>query len=89
VKRSGRDEPIWVVKHMCMEAMLRISPYSYPYLKQAKTLCLSYYCICLLFNKIGEEDRNRFCLEVRSVGGRGREQRVGGRDGPNDVCTFE
>jgi hypothetical protein len=32
VKRSGRDESIWVVIHMCMEAMLGISLYSYPYL---------------------------------------------------------
>jgi hypothetical protein len=32
VKRSGRDEPIQVVIHMCMEAMLGISLYSYPYL---------------------------------------------------------
>jgi hypothetical protein len=27
VKRSGRDESIWVVIHMCMEAMLGISLY--------------------------------------------------------------
>jgi hypothetical protein len=32
VKRSGRDESIWVVIHMCMEAMLGICLYSYPYL---------------------------------------------------------
>jgi hypothetical protein len=25
VKRSGRDEPMWVAIHMCMEAMLGIS----------------------------------------------------------------
>jgi hypothetical protein len=37
-----------------MEAMLGISLYSYPYLKPAKMLCLSYDCLCLLFNKIGE-----------------------------------
>jgi hypothetical protein len=36
VKISGRDEPMWVVIHMCMEAMLGISPYSYLYLKLAK-----------------------------------------------------
>jgi hypothetical protein len=40
-----------------MEAMLEISLYSYPYLKPAKMLCLSYYLLCLLFNKIGEEGR--------------------------------
>jgi hypothetical protein len=66
-----------------MEAMLEISLYSYPDLKLAKTLCLSYYCLCLLFNKIGEEDR---------TGGRtGREKRegAGSRNGPNNVCTYE
>jgi hypothetical protein len=25
VKMSGRDEPMWVVIHMCMEAMIGIS----------------------------------------------------------------
>jgi hypothetical protein len=40
-----------------LEAMLGISLYSYLYLKLAKTLCLSYHCLCLLFNKIGEEGR--------------------------------
>jgi hypothetical protein len=36
VKRSGRNEPMWVAIHMCMEAMLGISLYSYLYLKLAK-----------------------------------------------------
>jgi hypothetical protein len=40
-----------------MEAMLGISLYSYPYLKLAKMLCLSYYCLCVLFNKIREKAR--------------------------------
>jgi hypothetical protein len=39
-----------------MEAMLGISLYSYPYLKLAKTLCLFYYHLCFLFNKIGEPE---------------------------------
>jgi hypothetical protein len=39
-----------------MEAMLRISLYRYFYLKLAKTLCLSYYLLCFLFNKIGEHE---------------------------------
>jgi hypothetical protein len=60
VKRSGRDEPIWVVIHMCMEAMLGISLYSYLYVKLAKMLCLSYYRVCLVFYKIGEEGRAGF-----------------------------
>jgi hypothetical protein len=33
VKRSGRDDPMWVAIHMCMEPMLGISLYSYLYLK--------------------------------------------------------
>jgi hypothetical protein len=40
-----------------MEAMLGIALYGYPCLKLAKMLCLSYYLLCLLFNKIGEEGR--------------------------------
>jgi hypothetical protein len=55
VKRSGTDEPMWVVIHMCMEAMPGISLYTYLYLKLAKTLCLSYYRLCFLFNKTGEK----------------------------------
>jgi hypothetical protein len=58
VKRSGRDVAMWVVIHKCMEAMLGISPYIYLYLKLAKTLCLSYYLLCFLFNKI-REDKGR------------------------------
>jgi hypothetical protein len=57
VKRSGIDEPLQVVIHMCMETMLGIALYIHLYLKLAKTLCLSYYFLCFLFNKIGEEGR--------------------------------
>jgi hypothetical protein len=39
-----------------MEAMLGISLDSYLYLKLAKTLCLSYYLLCFLFNKIVEQE---------------------------------
>jgi hypothetical protein len=53
---SGRDEPTWVEIHKCMEAMLGISLYSCLYLKLTKTLWLSYYCLCLLFNKIREKE---------------------------------
>jgi hypothetical protein len=53
VKRSGRDEPLWV--GMCIEAMLGISLYSYLYLKLAKMLCLSYYP----FNKIRKQEGKR------------------------------
>jgi hypothetical protein len=53
VKRSGRDEPVQVVTHMCMEAMLKISLCSYLYLKLQKTLSF------LLFNKIIEQEEGR------------------------------
>jgi hypothetical protein len=69
VKRSGRDEPVWVVIRMCMEAMLGISLYSYPYLKLAKMLCPSYYCLCVLFNKIGEEGRTGSAWKRKGLGG--------------------
>jgi hypothetical protein len=36
VKRSGRNEPMWVAIHKCMEATLGISLYSYLYLILAK-----------------------------------------------------
>jgi hypothetical protein len=41
VEKSGRDEPMWVIMHMCMEAMIANSLYSYLYLKLAKMLCSS------------------------------------------------
>jgi hypothetical protein len=47
---------MWVATHMCMEAMLGICLHSYLYLKLAKTLCLSYYLLCLLYNKIREKE---------------------------------
>jgi hypothetical protein len=86
VKRSGREESIWIEIHMCMEAMLGISLYSCPYLKLAKMLCLSYYCLCLLFNKIREEGRTG----CGSKGG-GEENEgmgVGEINSPNNV-TYE
>jgi hypothetical protein len=54
VERSGRDEPMWISIHKCMKATLGIFLYSYLYLKVAKTLWLSYYLLCFLFNKIRE-----------------------------------
>jgi hypothetical protein len=84
VKRSGRDEPIWVVIVLHMEAMLGISLYSSLYLKLAKKLCLSYYLLCFLFNKIGEEGRTGSAWKQ---GGRGEREWV--RDGPNNVCIYE
>jgi hypothetical protein len=56
VKRSGRDEPVQIAIHKCMEATLGISLYSYLYPKLAKTLWLSNYLFCFLFTKIGEQE---------------------------------
>jgi hypothetical protein len=69
-----------------MEAMLGISLYSYPYLKLAKTRCLSYYC--LLFNKIVEESKTGSAWKR---GGRVEREGVrgAGRNGPNNVCTYK
>jgi hypothetical protein len=36
----------------------------------------------------GRRGQNRFCLEVKGVGGRGG-QREEGRDGPNNAYTYE
>jgi hypothetical protein len=81
VKRSGRDEPIWVAIQKCMKAMLGISLYSCLYLKLAKMLCLSYYLLHFLFNKIGEEGRTGSAWNQKGWGevGRGRGQRQGAR----------
>jgi hypothetical protein len=39
-----------------MDATVGISLCSYLYVKLAKMLCLSYYLLCFLFNKIGKEE---------------------------------
>jgi hypothetical protein len=70
----GRDEPMWIAIHMCMEAMLGISLYSYLYLKLAKTLCLSYFLLCFLFNKIREEEGRRDSSQKRGLRGRWHKQ---------------
>jgi hypothetical protein len=49
--------------------MLGISLYSHLYLKLAKTICLSYYHLCFLFNKIREEDRT-CSAQIREGGGK-------------------
>jgi hypothetical protein len=78
MKRSGRDELTWVVIHMYMEAMLGISLYSYPYLKLAKRPYLSYYCLCLLFNKIGDAVRKGSAWKQGWWGGEGGDKGQGG-----------
>jgi hypothetical protein len=65
-----------------MEAMLGISLYSYLYLKLAKTLCISYYHLCFLFNKIREEDGRQVLPGNRGLGVAGW-----GEGGTNNVYT--
>jgi hypothetical protein len=77
VKRSGRDESLWVVIHICMETTQGISLYCYPYLKLAKTPCFSYYLLCFFLQQ-NQRTRvqNRFYPEVGEEG-----------LGPNNVYT--
>jgi hypothetical protein len=70
-----------------MDAMLGISLYSYLYLTLAKTLCLSYYCLCLLFNKFGEKARTGSSSE--RGGGEERERAGSWREKWPNVCTYE
>jgi hypothetical protein len=65
-----------------MEAMLGISLCSYLYLKLAKMLCFSYYVLCFLLNKIGEEEGEQLLS-----GSRSEDRSEGGGGDPNDVYT--
>jgi hypothetical protein len=89
MKRSGRDESIRVVIHLCMEAMLGIFLYSYP-LSQTSKNAISF--LLLFMSSLQQNWRrgqNRFCLEARGWGGIRRGWGAGGRNGPNNVCTYE
>jgi hypothetical protein len=66
LKRSGRDESIRVVIHIYIEAMLEISLYSYPYVKIAKMVCLSYFAYVFSSTKL----EKRGTREGWGVGGR-------------------
>jgi hypothetical protein len=59
-----------------MEAMLGISLYSYLYLRLVKMLCLSYYHLHFLYNKMGEEERTGSSWKQ---GGWGEREEVEGR----------
>jgi hypothetical protein len=67
VKKSGRDEPMWVVIYMCMEATVGISLYNYLYLKLGKMICLCYLC---LSSTKSENKRLEQVLPRTGVGGR-------------------
>jgi hypothetical protein len=53
-----------------MEATLGISLYSCLYPKLAKSICLSYYLLCLLSNKIREESKTGSAWKL-GIGGMG------------------
>jgi hypothetical protein len=57
-----------------MEVMLGISLYSYLNLKLAKMLCLSYYLLRFLFNKIGEQEGRTGSAQKQGMWGRGVAQ---------------
>jgi hypothetical protein len=89
VNKSGRDESIWVVVHLCTEAMIGISLYSYLNYKLGKVLCLSYYFLCLLFNKIRKAGRTYYAWKQWGCGVRGRVWGTEGKNGTDNVCTYE
>jgi hypothetical protein len=68
VKRSGRDEPTWTAIHMCMEATLGISLYSYLYLKLTKTLS---FLLSLMFSTKLQNKRAEKVLPRSGCGGGG------------------
>jgi hypothetical protein len=43
------------------------------------------YLLCFLFNTIRKRGQNRICLKMRVVGG----EQAGGRNGPNNIYTYE
>jgi hypothetical protein len=66
-KQSGRDEPIWVVIHKCMETTLGISLYSYLYLKLAK--CYVFLIVSYVFLSTKSENNKAEQVLPRSRGG--------------------
>jgi hypothetical protein len=75
VRRTGRDEPVGVVIHICTKATQENSLCSYLYLKLAKTPCFSFYLLCIFFYKIREQEgRTGFYQESGRLAlvGRGR-----------------
>jgi hypothetical protein len=78
--RSGRDESIRVVKHMCMEAMLESLCITILISNYQNTMS---FLLLLMFSlqQNWRRGQNRFCLEAREVGGEG-EGRVRGQRWP-------
>jgi hypothetical protein len=74
---------------MCKEAMLGISLYSFLYLKNDT----SYYLLCFLFSKIGEQEGRTGSSwkgeGVGQLGGKGEKRESWGKGGPNNIYTYE
>jgi hypothetical protein len=70
VKRSGRDEPMWVTIHKCLEATLGISLYNYLYLKLAK-----HYVFLIIFYVFSSRklENKRAEQVLHRQGGKGEE----------------
>jgi hypothetical protein len=72
MKKSGREEPMWVVIHTCMETTQEISLYIYN-LRLGKMPCFSYYLLYFFLPKSQRTRRwNRFCPEVGGRKEKGR-----------------
>jgi hypothetical protein len=74
VKRSGRDESVWVVTHLYMEAMLEISIAIL--ISTNKNALFSSLLLMSSLQQNWRKGQNRFCLEAR--GGLGGEGKDGG-----------
>jgi hypothetical protein len=57
VKRSGRNEPIWVVIHICLETTQGISQYGYLHLRLAKAPRFFKKIIFYVFSSTKSENR--------------------------------
>jgi hypothetical protein len=80
VKRSGRDESTQVVIHMCMEAMLGTSLYSYP--SQTRKMNAVSFFYCYVFSSTQLEKRAEQVLPGSEVGGEWRGWRGGAEKWP-------
>jgi hypothetical protein len=70
MKSSGRDESIQVVITLVHGSNARNLSVLLSLSQLAKMLCLSYYCLCLFFNKIGEKGKTGSAWKPGGGGGR-------------------
>jgi hypothetical protein len=87
VKRSGRDEPIGVAIHMCMETTQGNSLCSYIYLKVAKHHVSLFIFYVFFFYKIGEQEGGTGSGVGETVDTSGRGKWQEGEYGTNYVYT--